>query len=61
LLDTLVLANQYAPVPSPLHAEAPPPSHADSALDFVLDEAALHGIRREAAETTRSIGDALLV
>lgn len=51
LTDTLLLANQYAPVPSPLGTPMPPPpAHADSALDFVLDEATLREIQAEAAE-----------
>ncbi|MFL6676552.1 MAG: HDOD domain-containing protein [Massilia sp.] len=62
LLDTLLLANQYAPVPSPLGSDAPPlPHHQDSVLDFVLDEATLHDILREAGEAYNSMGDALLV
>ena len=62
LLDTLLLANQYAPVPSPLGA--PPaelPAHGDSALDFVLDEEMLAEIRAEAAETQSIMGGPLLV
>ena len=62
LLDTLLLANQYAPVASPLGA-APPalPEHADSALDFVIDEQLLESIRHEAAETCKAMGGPLLV
>jgi HD-like signal output (HDOD) protein len=56
LLDTLLLANQYAPVPSPLGTPLPPPpDHEDSALDFVLDEETLRDIQREAAETFTSM------
>lgn len=56
LTDTLLLANQYAPVPSPLGTPMPPPpAHADSALDFVLDEATLREIQAEAAETYQSM------
>jgi HD-like signal output (HDOD) protein len=56
LLDTLLLANQYAPVPSPLGTPAPPPpDHADTALDFVVDETTLKDILREAAEIHRSM------
>jgi hypothetical protein len=61
LLDTLLLANQYSPVPSPLGTPAPPPpDHADSALDFVVDEAMLRDILREAAETYKSMDAPLL-
>jgi hypothetical protein len=56
LRDTLLLANQYAPVPSPLGTPSPPlPDHEDSALDFVLDEATLRDIQREAAATYESM------
>jgi HD-like signal output (HDOD) protein len=56
LLDTLLLANQYAPVPSPLGTPLPPPpDHEESALDFVLDEPTLLDIQREAAETYKSM------
>jgi HD-like signal output (HDOD) protein len=62
LRDTLLLANQYSPVPSPLGEPAlPPPEHADSALDFVLDEATLQDIQREAAETFISMDGPPLV
>ena len=62
LLDTLLLANQYAPVPSPLGAAPPePPAHGDSAIDFVLDEEMLAEIRAEAAQTQAIMGGPLLV
>lgn len=62
LLDTLLLANQYAPVPSPLGAPPPePPSHGDSAIDFVLDEEMLDEIRQEAEATRVAMGGPLLV
>jgi HD-like signal output (HDOD) protein len=62
LLDTLLLANQYAPVASPLGAARPAlPEHADSALDFVVDEELLASIREEAAETCKAMGGPLLV
>jgi HD-like signal output (HDOD) protein len=62
LLDTLLLANQYAPVPSPLGTNAPPlPKHEDSVLDFVLDAAALDLILREAGEAYNAMAAALLV
>ncbi|ALK98631.1 histidine kinase [Massilia sp. WF1] len=61
LLDTLLLANLYARVPSPLGAEAPLPDHSDSALDYLVDEVTLHGIIGEAAELSDSMGQAVLV
>ena len=62
LLDTLLLANQYAPVASPLGAAAAPlPDHADSALDLVIDEELLAEIREEAEEACRALGGPLLV
>lgn len=61
LLDTLLLANQFAPVASPLGPLPPPlPEHSDSVLDFVLDEATLDSILREAGEVHKSLADALL-
>jgi HD-like signal output (HDOD) protein len=61
LLDTLLLANQYAPVPSPLGANEPPlPPHEDSVLDFVLDEPTLNAILREAGEAYNAMHEALL-
>jgi HD-like signal output (HDOD) protein len=62
LLDTLLLANQFAPVASPLGSAAPPlPAHADNALDFVLDEDTLKDILRSAAAAYESMSAALLV
>lgn len=62
LRDTLLLANQYSPVPSPLgEPSPPPPEHADSALDFVMDEATLQDIIFEAAETYKFMDEAPLV
>lgn len=62
LLDTLLLANQYAPVASPLGGRADPlPDHADSALDLVIDEEMLAAIRAEAEEACRALGGPLLV
>jgi HD-like signal output (HDOD) protein len=61
LLDTLLLANQFAPVFSPLGAPPPPrPDHSDSVIDFVVDEATLDGILSEASEAYKSMGEALL-
>jgi hypothetical protein len=62
LLDTLLLANQYAPVASPLGGRAEPwPDHADSALDFVIDDELLASMRAEAEEACRALGGPLLV
>ncbi|MFC4930161.1 HDOD domain-containing protein [Massilia sp. GCM10023247] len=62
LLDTLLLANQYAPVASPLGTVAAPlPDHADSALDLVIDEELLATIRAEALDACRAFGGPLLV
>jgi HD-like signal output (HDOD) protein len=62
LLDTLLLANQFAPVPSPLGTDASPlPSHRDSVLDFVLDEEALDTLLRDAHQLYKSMDEALLV
>jgi len=62
LLDTLLMANQYAPVPSPLdsrRAELPP--HGENAIDYVFDEITLDDILSEAAETARAMGNVELV
>ncbi|WP_229425212.1 HDOD domain-containing protein [Massilia sp. Se16.2.3] len=62
LLDTLLLANHFAPIPSPLGtAPAPLPEHGESALDFVLDEEMLDTIRAEALETCAALGGPSLV
>ena len=62
LLDTLLLANQYAPVSSPLDGKhTPAPPHGESAVDFVFDEQTLNEIQEEAAEIARAMGDAVLV
>lgn len=61
LLDTLLLANLYADLPSPMGpAPAPLPAHSESALDFLLDEASLREITRDAAELSASMGPAIL-
>jgi HD-like signal output (HDOD) protein len=62
LLDTLLLANQFAPVHSPLEkspAEAPEPE--ESVLDFVVDEDTLGSILEESAAEVKSMSAALLV
>jgi hypothetical protein len=61
LLDTLLLANLYASVPSPLGAEVPPPGDDECTLDYLMDETTLHEIMAEAAELCGSMGQAVLV
>ena len=62
LLDTLLLANYYAPVASPLGTALPAlPEHGDSALDFVIDDEMLAEIRAEALETYQALGGPSLV
>jgi HD-like signal output (HDOD) protein len=53
LLDTLLLANRYAPVPSPLGAQAQDAGP--------LDDATVQALRTEAADTAHALGDADLV
>jgi hypothetical protein len=61
LLDTLLLANLYAGIPSPLRIEEPLPDHSESALDYLVDEATLHEIIGEATELSGSMEQAVLV
>lgn len=62
LLDTLLLANQFAPVRSPLATrEQVQPPHEDTALDFVFDQATLDSIIEESAEEFQRMTAALLV
>ena len=62
LLDTLLLANQFSPVPSPLGPPAAPvPDYADSVLDFVIDDATLQTILLESSDEVKSMSNALLV
>jgi HD-like signal output (HDOD) protein len=62
LLDTLLLADQFAPVRSPLAMrEQPQLPHEESALDFVLDRATLDSIIDESAEEFQRMNAALLV
>lgn len=62
LLDTLLLANQFAPVPSPLATrEQAQLAHEDSALDFVFDQSTLDSIIEESAEEFQRMNAALLV
>jgi HD-like signal output (HDOD) protein len=61
LLDTLLLANLYAPVPSPLGATRPLPDHSESVFDYLVDEITLKAIIEEAADLADSMGQAVLV
>jgi HD-like signal output (HDOD) protein len=62
LVDTLLLANMYASIPSPLgQAPEPLPRHSDSALDYLVDESSLRRMIDEAAEIGAAMGHALLV
>jgi hypothetical protein len=61
LLDTLLMANLYAEVPSPLGKPVKLPAHSDSALDYLVDEDSLGAIIDEAAELADSMGQAVLV
>ena len=64
LLDTLLLANRLASVASPLDLPASAPAavpHEQTALDLVLDGAALAAIEVEAEEQYRLMSAALLV
>ena len=62
LLDTLLLANQFAPVQSPLAQQAAAmPAHEETALDFVLDRATLDSVLQEAADEFQRLSAALLV
>lgn len=62
LLDTLLLANQFSPVPSPLGVRAAPmPEHGDSVLDFVIDDVTLQSILDESAEEVQTMSASLLV
>jgi len=62
LLDTLLLANQFAPVQSPLALQAPAmPVHEETALDFVLDRATLGSVLQEATDEFQRLSAALLV
>ena len=62
LLDTLLLANRYAPVPSPLALQTRAlPAHGDTALDFLFDQATLDSILKESGEEFQRMSAALLV
>ena len=60
LLDTLLLANQYAPVASPLDSRSLP-RDAESTVDLMFDEGALASIQVDAEEVYRAMSAALLV
>ena len=62
LLDTLLLANQFSPVASPLdrrRGAVPVPS--DSVLDLFIDSEMLNSILAESEEEVRSLSAALLM
>lgn len=62
LLDTLLLAKQLSPVPSPLQVtfvEMLTPS--DSVIDFIIDNDTLQSILAESSEEVASMSAALLV
>jgi HD-like signal output (HDOD) protein len=62
LLDTLLLANQFAPVQSPFALEMPAmPPHEESALDFAIDRATLDSILQESEDEYQRLSAALLV
>jgi hypothetical protein len=61
LLDTLLLANLYAGIPSPLRIEEPLPDHSESALDYLVDETTLYEIIGEATELSGAMEQAVLV
>lgn len=61
LLDTLLLANQFAPVHSPLAAAPEQPEHEETALDFAIDRVSLDSIVRESADEYQLLSAALLV
>jgi len=60
LLDTLLLANQYAPVQSPLDNRAVP-RDAGSMTDLVFDDGMLAEIQVEAEDAYRAMSAALMV
>ena len=62
LLDTLLLAKQLSPVPSPMVRNAAAPmAQADSVIDFVIDSETLASVMDEAAQQVSSMSSALLV
>ena len=62
LLDTLLLANQYAPVPSPLDTRnTHAPRDVDTVTDLMFDEGTLASLQIEAEDAYRAMSAALLV
>jgi HD-like signal output (HDOD) protein len=62
LLDTLLLANSFASVRSPLGPPPRPlPAFKESVLDYFADEDEILGMVDEAAEISASMGQAMLV
>ncbi len=62
LLDTLLLANQLSPVPSPLSVRtAPAQEEGAPALDFVIDDATLQVILDESGNEVKKMSASLLV
>lgn len=61
LADTLLLAKQLAPVPSPLRPENDPASHEGMSanIEMIIGEETLTGILAESAEEVRSLTNAL--
>lgn len=60
--DTLLLAEQLSPVPSPLYWRPPAEAEAEAGtprLEIVLDEETLSGILTESAAEVRSLSEAL--
>ncbi|UGQ48206.1 HDOD domain-containing protein [Massilia endophytica] len=61
LLDTLLLANHFAPVASPLETPREEPPHSESVIDLFIDEEKRAQITEEAARDAASMSAALLV
>jgi HD-like signal output (HDOD) protein len=61
LLDTLLLANHFAQVASPLEVKRAEPPHSDSVIDLFIDEEKRLKITEEAALDAASMSAALLV
>lgn len=62
LLDTLLLANQYAPVPSPLDVRnGNTPRDVETMTDLMFDEGTLAALQIEAEDAYRAMSAALLV
>jgi HDOD domain len=59
--DTLLLANDLAPVPSPLHQRVGDTVQSASAIDFVVGEGTLASILEESAWEVKSLTAALLL